>query len=86
MDKYKNLGKTATDKVTGFTGVCTGIVQYMYGCEQVMITPRVDLSNKRPEAEYFDEGRIEFGEIVVTPESVTADEPGCERREYPTGR
>lgn len=37
----KNLGKTATDKAAGFTGIITAIVYYISGCTQYCILPNV---------------------------------------------
>ena len=34
------LGRTYKDKITGFTGVATGIVSYITGCDQVLLTPK----------------------------------------------
>lgn len=79
----ENLGKKATDKITGFTGVITAKIFYLYGCAQYCIVPKVGTDGKRVEGEYFDEGRIEIMEQVVTAEAVQANEPGCETREYP---
>lgn len=82
----KNFGKLAKDKVTGFEGIITAKVDYMYGCAQYCLTPRVSEGGKREEAEYFDEGRIEIIGEGVTPKSVKAEKNGCDRREYPSRR
>ncbi len=79
----KNFGKKGRDKITGFTGVITAKIDYMYGCSQYCLTPEIDKDGKRVDGEYFDEGRIEILEQVVTPESVKAEKNGCDKREYP---
>ena len=53
----KNLGKNATDKITGFKGIVTAKAMYLYGCAQYLLTPPVDSTGKRQEGEWFDEGR-----------------------------
>jgi hypothetical protein len=79
----ENFGKKGTDKVTGFSGVITAKVNYMYGCAQYAITPPVSSDMKRGDVEWFDEGRIEIGEMVIEPGTVQVAVGGCERREHP---
>lgn len=80
MDK---LGLHGTDKITGFKGIVTAKIIYLYGCSQYLLNPPIGKDGKRPEGEYFDEGRITFGKRAVTAKEVTAKENGCETREYP---
>jgi hypothetical protein len=79
----KNFGKKGKDKVTGFQGIITAKIFYMYGCAQYGLTPSIDKDGKRVDVEWFDEGRIEIGEKVVDIEDVKVEEGGCENREYP---
>lgn len=79
----ENFGKKATDKVTGFTGIITAKALYMYGCAQYLLTPKVDKDGKRQDGEWFDEGRIEIAGAEINPDSVKAENNGCEVREYP---
>lgn len=44
-----NLGKTATDKVSGFTGTVTGIWNRLYGSTEVMIQSKVNDSGESEE-------------------------------------
>jgi len=53
------LGDTARDIVTGFTGVVTGIVDYLTGCNQALMTPRVKEDGTSPEARWVDTDRLE---------------------------
>lgn len=55
----KILGKTATDKITGFSGVVTGYVQYITGNNQALITPRVNDSGNLPDSIWFEERRLD---------------------------
>jgi len=34
------MGKTYRDIVSGFEGVCTGVIEWMYGCQQYSLQPR----------------------------------------------
>jgi hypothetical protein len=63
--KNQNLGKHATDKVTGFSGVVVGFCQYLTGCDQYLLAPKTEDSTKMPESHWFDSNRIHFGKAVV---------------------
>lgn len=55
------MGKAARDVVTGFQGIVTGHVQYITGCDQLMLTPICENKHKRAEESlWFDIARIEF--------------------------
>jgi hypothetical protein len=75
------FGKQATDKVTGFTGIATSVSYHMYGCEQVCLMPKCDDSGKTREGQWFDIGRLDFGEQIVMPSEVQSSVPGCEFRD-----
>jgi hypothetical protein len=53
------LGRTYKDKITGFTGVATGYVHYISGCNQALLAPPVGADGKMPEGQWFDEQRLE---------------------------
>jgi hypothetical protein len=75
MDK---LGKEVRDKVTGFTGIITGKIIYLFGCSQYSVQQKVDSEGKKPSTEWLDEGRIEVIGEGITHESVQAEKPGAE--------
>lgn len=52
------LGSKATDKITGFTGVVTGYVTYLTGCNQVLLAPKVGKDGAAKEAHWYDEQRV----------------------------
>lgn len=54
------LGKTYADKITGFSGVATGHVNYISGCNQVLLAPKVDGDGKLRDSQWFDEQRLEL--------------------------
>lgn len=52
------LGKTYIDKITGFKGVAVGVVYYISGCNQVLISPKVDKDGKIKDSNWFDVQRM----------------------------
>ncbi len=52
------LGKTVADRVTGFTGIVTGRVEYITGCDQCLVTPKVKEDGSSIEAHWFDQQRL----------------------------
>lgn len=54
---HRDLGLTMKDVVTGFEGVAIGYVQYLTGCNQVLLTPKVN-SKSKGDACWFDESRL----------------------------
>jgi hypothetical protein len=52
------LGYTATDRVTGFSGVVTGYAHYLSGCNQFLVAPRVKATGEFVPSEWFDEQRL----------------------------
>ena len=52
------LGLKATDSVTNFKGVITGISFDLYGCIQAVLQPEVDKDGKVPDGRWFDVTRL----------------------------
>jgi hypothetical protein len=52
------FGTTAKDQITGFSGVVTGRTEYISGCTQVLLQPKMGKDGKRPDGEWFDEQRL----------------------------
>ena len=73
------LGGSYVDKITGFTGVALGYVQYLTGCNQVLLCPRGDEPSKRPESEWFDEQRLDRLSNVERVTLENGNNPGCDR-------
>ena len=82
----KNLGKEATDKVTGFTGTIIGKCFYLFGCAQYGVVPKVDKDGKAGEAQWFDEGRVEIVGNGILPEDVKSEINGGPQSDGPRGR
>jgi hypothetical protein len=71
------LGALCRDRVTGFTGICTGFVVYLTGCHQVLLNPGVDDQGKLREANWFDVQRV----AIEGPDRLMLDNgetPGCD--------
>lgn len=70
------LGNSYSDKITGFKGVAIGRVEYITGCNQVLLSPKVAEDGSIRSAEWFDEQRM----VAVDAEKITLDNgstPGC---------
>jgi hypothetical protein len=54
------LGLKVRDRITGFEGMVTGRVQYITGCNQLLVQPPVKKKGGTfEEARWFDEDRME---------------------------
>lgn len=53
------LGQKVRDKVTGFEGVAISRVEYLNGCIQFCVKPRVDKDGKDQDGQYVDEAQLE---------------------------
>ena len=58
MNQIENVGREGKDRITGFSGTITGVVFYVTGCAQYLITPKVKKDNDKSEPMWFDETRI----------------------------
>ena len=58
MRKVEN-GDKVRDIVTGFSGICVGITQWLNGCRRVAIQPKIGDDGKLVEPLWFDEQQIE---------------------------
>jgi hypothetical protein len=60
------IGATVRDRITGFQGVVTGRVEYITGCNQLLVTPKVRADGKLDEPHWFDEQRVvQIGDSVI---------------------
>jgi len=72
-------GRKVKDRITGFSGVVTGVVFYISGCHQALVAPGVDKDGKVQDSHWFDVQRLEvdeFGAAIVLDNSAS---PGCDR-------
>jgi hypothetical protein len=54
------LGRHARDVITGFTGVITGYVRYLSGCNQALVAPKAAKDGSLRPSEWIDEQRLEI--------------------------
>jgi len=71
-------GLTVKDRITGFSGVVTGIVEYLTGCNQALVVPPMDKNGKIPESIWFDVQRLE---VLDKPQIILENgtTPGCDK-------
>jgi len=75
------LGKQGRDKVTGAKGVITCVSFDLYGCIQLVLTPRVKKDGKPEVGTWFDVTRIE-----ITDKKPVMDLPDYNRGYVAEGR
>lgn len=74
------LGRTYTDKITGFKGVAIGHVEYITGCNQTLLAAKAE-GGKPGESVWFDDQRVHV-QAIDDHDLVTLDNgrtPGCDR-------
>jgi len=54
------LGSKVKDTITGFAGTATARVEYINGCIQYCIQPRMTEAGKMPSAKYIDEDQLKI--------------------------
>lgn len=60
------LGTRVRDMITGFSGVVTGFVEYISGCNQALVIPPVDEKGAMQEGQWFDIQRLErLGDSLI---------------------
>jgi len=65
------LGQKVRDKVTGFEGITTARCEYLNGCIQYCVSPRIDKDGKKADYHYMDEGQLE----VIKGEGINIRQP-----------
>ena len=53
------LGQEAKDKITGFKGIVLGKCEYITGCNQYLIQPKVKKDGEHVSGHWIDEDRLE---------------------------
>ena len=54
------MGINVRDTITGFAGKVTGRVEYITGCNQYLLAPKVGENGDFKEGHFFDEQRLEI--------------------------
>lgn len=52
------LGSSVKDILTGFSGVVTGRVSYITGCDRYLIQPKMQKNGDYPSSEWIDDSRL----------------------------
>jgi hypothetical protein len=70
------LGQEVKDSITGFFGLATGRVEYITGCNQVLVQPQCKPDGEYIENRWFDEDRLSVinGTVFALPRA-TANGP-----------
>lgn len=72
------LGAKYRDCITGFTGVCTGHVEYLTGCNQTLLAPALGSDGALRDSSWFDDQRLEkVGDEVIQLDN--SETPGCDK-------
>ena len=58
MKQQVQLGDTATDSVSGFTGTVVARHAYLNGCDRFTVQPRINDKGEVPDAHAFDEPQL----------------------------
>lgn len=77
------LGRKVRDKITGFEGVATSRVEYLTGCTQIGVAPKVDNEGKIRDTQYFDFGRLEYVDASTISLEEAKANPGGPNRDCP---
>lgn len=59
MEKHPLLGYKVRDRITGFTGTVTGVVDYLSGCNQALVVPKLKKDGTVADSMWFDVQRLE---------------------------
>lgn len=81
------LGTKVVDAVTGFEGVATARLEFLNGCVQYCVTPRVDKKGKIQEGYYLDSAQLvvpDVGDCVFAKENEDDDVVGGPSADAPT--
>jgi hypothetical protein len=73
------LGLTVKDRITGFQGAVTGYVQYLTGCNQVLVVPPLGADGALRDAQWFDVQRVDVVQHIPRHELDNGANPGCDK-------
>lgn len=75
-----SLGDHVKDAITGMEGIAVARVDYLTGCTQICISPKVDKDGKLQDSHYVDESRLVRTNMkgFVPPADEVAAHPGCD--------
>ena len=73
------MGQKVKDRITGFTGIITGMCSHITGCDTIGVNPGIDKDGKLQEVNWFDWTRLEILDVSNVMESsmaISAAAPG----------
>jgi hypothetical protein len=73
------LGATVKDRITGFSGVVTGIVHYLTGCHQALVAPPLGPDGAFRDSAWFDLQRLAVDALVQPVVLDNGATPGADR-------
>lgn len=79
MFKYK-LGVTVFDIVTGYQGIVTSRVEFLTGCNQYHVQPKLKGNAEFQEGRYFDETRLSQLNEKIVEIPMAKKDPGCDTK------
>jgi len=59
MEEWSFLGKNCRDIVSGFEGICVGMMEWLYGCVQLKLQPKGTTAGKQENYEHFFAKQLE---------------------------
>lgn len=73
------LGSKVKCKITGFEGVATAKIEYINGCVQYCVKPRIGADGTMPEGSYIDVQQLDVipGGIVIEPKETGGPQMDC---------
>jgi hypothetical protein len=72
------LGSKVEDKITGFSGIVTGFVTYLSGCNQALVVPKVGKDGAFRDSQWFDEQRLKVDNKFKTIVLDNSKTPGAD--------
>ena len=74
------LGCEAVDLVSGFKGIVVSRIEYLWGCVQFGVAPKVEKDGKIPDTQYFDYKRLK---VIGKGAQIVAEDTGGPQRDRP---
>ena len=82
MEKEIQIGNRAKCRVSGFVGIAIARVEYLNGCVQMCLKPKVDKDGKEQEGLYVDIGQLDYVDAGI---AVTKKKTGGPSKDAPSG-
>ena len=73
------LGSTVKDRITGFEGVVTGVCNYLTGCAQALVAPKIGADGSHKDSVWFDVQRLDRNVEVPRVVLDNGATPVCDR-------